>query len=92
MTEQPTRPHPEEQQPGPLPLLGITHKRHQCGATLPYCGTPAEETPTHHATYSIVPASQQARYQDCVVCEDIWDDARVLGLTCAHCGQRLRKP
>ena len=89
MTEQPTE--PGQRQPTTLPLLGVTHKRHSCGTTLPICGTPATESSPENTTYTVVAAPELARYQDCIVCDDLWDDARVLGLTCSHCREKIRQ-
>jgi formate dehydrogenase maturation protein FdhE len=87
MTEQPT----ERRADQPLPVLGILHKRHGCGISVPICGVTAEETVTHRATYSIVPPAQETRYQECVVCESMWSEARVVDLKCRFCGQRIRE-
>lgn len=87
MTEQPTERRAGQQRPA----LGLLHQRHACGTPLPICGVTAEETATHKASYTIVPPADTARYQDCVVCESLWSEARVVGLVCPHCGKKIRE-
>jgi formate dehydrogenase maturation protein FdhE len=85
MTEQPT----ERRADQPRPVLGITHKRHGCGIPTPICGY--IDTNPKMTSYAVLTPAEQARYQDCVVCESLWSEARVVQLQCPHCGQRIRE-
>jgi hypothetical protein len=74
------------------PILGLSHTRHACG-TKPeaaLCGYIPEDTPTHHATFTQIKPEAQDRYQDCIVCEELWENARALELMCGRCGGRIR--